>query len=196
MKREVKIIGLSYSQSQPNAYVVVLTETNGHRKLPIVIKSQDAQTIALRIENLKMPRPLTHDIVKKMAEGYRIDCQEACIYKVLEGVFYCKIATNNGIDDVDIETTVGDALALALTFECPIYVTEEVLEICGIQTDDSGNVVDETSNKKKRKKKKDTDSVMSIEDLKRMMDEAIRNEEYEVAAELRDKITKIESEGK
>lgn len=195
MKREVKIIGLTYAQSQPNAYVVVLSEANGHRKLPIVIKSQDAQTITLRIENLKMPRPLTHDIIKKMAEGYRIDCQEAVIYKVLEGVFYCKISTNNGVDDVDIETTVGDALAIALTFDCPIYVTEEVLSICGIQTDDTGNVIDESDTKSKKKKKK-KESVVSLEDLKRMMDEAIRNEEYEVAAELRDKITKIESEGK
>jgi len=64
MKREVQIIGLSYSQSQPNAYVVVLSEVNGHRKLPIVIKAQDAQTIALRIEKLKLPRPITHDIFK------------------------------------------------------------------------------------------------------------------------------------
>jgi bifunctional DNase/RNase len=192
MKREVKIVGLSYSQSQPNSYVVVLSETNGHRKLPIVIKAQDAQTIALRIEDLKMPRPLTHDIIKKIAEGYRIDCQESVIYKVLEGVFYCKISTNNGIDDVDVETTVGDALSIALTFNCPIYVTEEVLSTCGIQTDDSGNLV----SSKSKKKRKTKDPVVSIDDLRRMMDEAIRNEEYEVAAELRDKITKLESEGK
>jgi bifunctional DNase/RNase len=194
MKREVKIIGLSYSQSQPNAYVVVLSEQNGHRKLPIVIKSQDAQTVALRIEKLKLPRPLTHDIIKVLADGYRIDCQEVCIYKVLEGVFYSKIVTNNGVDDLEIDTTVGDAIALSLTFDCPLYVTEEVLTICGIQTDDTGNVVEEETKTKKKRKKKD--SVVSIEDLKRMMNEAIGNEEYELAAELRDKITKIESEGK
>jgi bifunctional DNase/RNase len=194
MKREVKIIGLSYSQSQPNAYVVVMSEVNGHRKLPIVIKSQDAQTVALRIEKLKLPRPLTHDIIKILADGYRIDCQEVCIYQVLEGVFYSKLVTNNGIDDLEIDTTVGDAIALALTFDCPLYVTEEVLSTCGIQTDDSGNVVEgDTKSKKKRKKK---DSVVSIEDLKRMMEEAIGNEEYELAAELRDKITKLEEEGK
>ena len=193
MKREVKIIGLSYSQSQPNAYVVVLSEVNGHRKLPIVIKSQDAQTVALKLEKLKLPRPVTHDIIKVLADGYRIDCQEVCIHKVLEGVFYCKVVTNNGIDDLEIETTVGDAIALSLTFDCPLYVTEEVLSVCGIQTDDSGNVVEETKDKKKKKKK---ESVVSIEDLKRMMNEAITNEEYELAAELRDKITKLESDGK
>ena len=190
MKREVKIIGLSYSQSQPNAYVVVLSESNGHRKLPIVIKAQDAQTIALKIEGLKMPRPLTHDLFKTLSDGYRIDCQEACIYQVLEGVFYCRIVTNNGVDDLEIDTTVGDALALSLTFDCPLYVTEDVLASCGIHTDETGTVVKEEKKKKKKKK----DSVMSIEDLRRMMDEAIQNEDYEVAAEIRDKITKMEAE--
>jgi bifunctional DNase/RNase len=189
MKREVKIIGLSYSQSQPNAYVVVLSEVNGHRKLPIVIKAQDAQTIAIKIEALKMPRPLTHDIFKTLADGYRIDCQEACIYQVLEGIFYSRIVTNNGIDDLEIETTVGDALALSLTFDCVLYVTEEVMASCGIQTDDTGNVVDT----KVSKKNKNKENLISIDDLRRMMEDAISNEEYEVAAELRDKISKLEA---
>lgn len=188
MKREVKIIGLSYSQSQPNAYVVVLSEVNGHRKLPIVIKAQDAQTIAIKIEGLKMPRPLTHDIFKILADGFRIDCQESCIYQVLEGVFYSRILTNNGVDDLEIETTVGDSLALSLTFDCPLYVTEDVLASCGIQTDDTGNVVPDKPKKKTKKK----ENLMSIDDLRRMMEDAISNEEYEVAAELRDKINKME----
>jgi bifunctional DNase/RNase len=191
MKREVQIIGLSYSQSQPNAYVVVLSETNGHRKLPIVIKAQDAQTIALRIEKLKMPRPITHDIFKVFCEGYRVDVPEVCIYNVVEGIFYSKLVTNNGVDDLEIETTVGDALALALTFESTLYVDEEVLAKCGIQTDDTGAVLDKKSSSKKKSKKA---PVVSLEDLKRMMEEAIKNEEYEVAAELRDKITKLEEE--
>jgi len=191
MKREVKIIGVSYSQSQPNAYVVVLSETNGHRKLPIIVKAQDAQTIAVKIEDLKMPRPTTHDIIKSICDGYNVDCQEVCIYQILEGIFYSKIVTNNGVDDVEVDTTVGDALSIALTFGSPIYVTEEVLSSCGIQTDETGAVVPDKPKKKKKK-----ESVVSVEDLRRMMEDAIRNEEYEVAAELRDKISKIETEGK
>lgn len=190
MKREVQIIGLSYSQSQPNAYVVVLSEVNGHRKLPIVIKSQDAQTIAIRLEKLKLPRPITHDLFKQICDGYRVDVPEVCIYNVLEGVFYCKIVTNNGVDDLDIESTVGDALALSLTFGSALYVDEEVLQKCGIQTLEDGSVVEE---KKTNSKKKSKEQIVSLEDLKRMMDDAIKNEEYEVAAELRDKITKLES---
>jgi hypothetical protein len=188
MKREVKIVGLSYSQSQQNAYVVVLSEVNGHRKLPIVIKPQDAQTIAIKIEGLKMPRPLTHDLIKTISDHYRVDVQEACIYQVLEGIFYSKIVTSNGIDDLEVETTVGDALALALTFNCPLYVTEEVLSSCGIAADDNGNLVPEVDKKSKSKSKKE---IVSIDDLKKMMEEAIKNEEYEIAAELRDRITKL-----
>jgi len=187
MKREVKIIALSYSQTQAQSYIAVLSEVNGHRKLPIVVKTQDAQTIALKIENMKSPRPLTHDLFRTLSEGYGLNCQEAVIYQVLEGVFYSKIITNNGIDVVEIEMSAGDAIALSLTFDCPLYVTEEVLSVCGIQMDDNGSVVP-----KKSKKSPKRESIVPIVDLKRMMEEAIANEEYELAAELRDKITKIE----
>jgi bifunctional DNase/RNase len=190
MKREVKIIALSYSQSQSHAYVAVLSEVNGHRKLPIIIKTQDAQTIALKIEDMKSPRPLTHDIFKTLADGYGIDCQEAIIYKVLEGVFYSKIVTNNGVDDVEIELSAGDAISLSLTFNCSLYVTEEVLASCGVQMDDAGQVVPDSDVSVKKSKK----DIISVDDLKKMMNEAIENEEYELAAELRDRISKIESE--
>lgn len=197
MKREVKILGLSYAQSQMGSYVCVLGETNGLRKLPIIIKTQDAQTIALRIESMKSPRPLTHDIIKNISESFMIDCQEVQIYQVAEGIFYSRLILNNGVDDAVVETTAGDAIALSLVFGCPLYVSEEVLATCGIQTDEEGNLVPDTepAPKKRTRKKKVTaaDSVISIEDLKRMMEDAIANEEYELAAQYRDKISEIES---
>jgi bifunctional DNase/RNase len=189
MKKEVKIIALSYSQTQLNSYVAVLSEINGERKLPIIVKTQDAQTIALKIENMKSPRPLTHDLFKSLADGYGIDCQEAIIYKVLEGVFYSKIITTDGMDIVEIELSAGDAISLSLTFDCPLYATEEVLDICGILMEEDNNKETKiTKNTKKSKKQ-----LISIEDLKKMMQEAIENEQYEIAAEIRDKISKIES---
>jgi bifunctional DNase/RNase len=194
MKRELKIIGLSYAQSQSNGYVCVLSEVNGLRKIPIIVKPQDAQTIAIKLENLKLPRPITHDIVKNLTTGYGINFQEVCIYSILEGVFYCKALTNNGIDDLEIEMSVGDAIVFSLLYECPLYAKEEVLATVGIQTDDSGKVVPSEHDKPKKTKKKE--QVVSIEDLNRMMDEAIINEEYELAAELRDKITKLEDKNK
>lgn len=192
MKREVKIIALSYSQTQAQSYIAVLSEKNGHRKLPIIVKTQEAQTIALKIENMKSPRPLIHDLLKSLSDGYNIDIQESVIYKVLEGIFYCKITTNNGIDDLELEVSAGDAIALSLTFDCPLYVTEEVLNICGIHMDDNGELVSDNEDSLNNQKK----DIISIEDLKKMMNEAIDNEEYEIAAELRDKISKIEEDRK
>ena len=194
MKREVKILGLSYSQSQVGSYVCVLAETNGHRKLPIIIKPQDAQTIALRVEGMKSPRPMTHELFKSLSDSFMIDCQEVYIYQVLEGVFYAKLVFNNGIDDADIETTAGDAIALSLVFECPLYVSEEVLDVCGIVTDDEGNLVPDSDEVKKTKKtrKKKAELVISVEDMKKMMEEAISNEDYELAAQYRDKIAEMQ----
>ena len=131
MKREVKILGLSYAQSQIGSYVCVLGETNGHRKLPIIVKQQDAQTIALRVEGMKAPRPLTHDLFKSLSDSFMLDCQQVEIYQVLEGIFYSRLVFNNGVDDATIETTAGDAIALSLVFDCPLYVSEEVLSTCG-----------------------------------------------------------------
>jgi bifunctional DNase/RNase len=196
MKREVKILGLSYSQSQVGSYVCVLAETNGHRKLPIIIKPQDAQTIALRVEGMKSPRPMTHDLFKSLSDAFMLDCQEVYIYQVLEGVFYARLVFNNGIDDADIETTAGDAISLSLVFDCPLYVSEEVLDVCGIVTDEEGNLVADSDEVKKSKKtKKKAEPVISVEDMKKMMEEAIKNEEYELAAQYRDKITELQKNG-
>jgi bifunctional DNase/RNase len=192
MNREVKILGLSYAQSQLGSYVCVLGETNGHRKLPIIVKPQDAQTIALRVEGMKAPRPLTHDLFKSLSDSFMLDCQQVEIYQVLEGIFYSRLVFNNGVDDATIETTAGDAIALSLVFDCPLYVSEEVLSSCGIQTDEEGNLLPDTEPKPKKSKKK-AEPVISVEDLKHMMEEAIANEEYELAAQYRDKITEIEN---
>lgn len=193
MKREVKILGLSYSQSQIGSYVCVLSEVNGHRKLPIIIKPQDAQVIALRVENMKSPRPLTHDLIRNICGSFMIDCQEVYIYKTLEGIFYSKLVMNNGIDDADIETTAGDAIALALVFDCPLYVSEEVLDACGIVTDEQGNLLpDSDEQRKARKEARKQEPVISLEDMKKMMEDAIANEEYELAAQYRDKIAEMQ----
>ncbi len=91
MKKEVKILGLSYAQSQAGSYVVVLSEKKGKRKLPIVIKPSDAQQIALKIEGVKSSRPLTHDLFKSFADSFNIDVQEVYIYAIVEGIFNTKL---------------------------------------------------------------------------------------------------------
>lgn len=203
MKKEVKILGLSYSQSQSGSYVVVLSEKKGKRKLPIIIKPSDAQQIALKIENVKSPRPLTHDLFRSLTDSYGIDVQEVYIHSVLEGIFYTKLITNNGLDTVEIECTAGDVIALSQIFDCPIFASVEVLDISGVYINDDGTtmnkdeiseseLVDEEEQKVTKKKKKSR--VVSVEDLEQMMNDAIANEEYEIAAEIRDRIAKIKEQ--
>ena len=197
MKKEVKILGLSYSQSQSGSYVVVLSEKKGRRKLPILIKSSDAQQIALKIEGVKSPRPLTHDLFKSINDSYGIDIQEVYIYAILEGIFYTKLVTSNGIEEVEIECTAGDGIAISIVFDCPLYVSKEVLDISGVNVSDDGNNInnleiediDDYIEEEEIPKR-----VVSIEDLEHMIEDAIGNEEYEIAAEIRDRIEKLKKE--
>lgn len=197
MKREVKVLGLSYSQSQVGSYVCVLSEERGKRKLPVIVKPQDAQTIALRIEGMKSPRPMSHDIIKTISDAFQLDCAEVYIFQVLEGIFYAKVRMNNGVDDADIETTAGDAISLALTFDCPLYVSEEVLSMCGIYTDDDGNLADNHednfTDEQKKAIEKNLGNRLSISELNQLMSEAVQNEDYELAAQYRDRINEIEN---
>jgi bifunctional DNase/RNase len=195
-KKKLKVMGLSYSQTQAGSYIVVLSEVKGNRKIPVVIKGSDAQQIALKLENIKSPRPLTHDLFKSFADQFEIEIKEVLIYSIVEGVFYCKLISSNGVDDVELETTIGDAITIALIFKCPLMIVEDVLSTAGININDDGsNPVDSNEDgldielvEAKPKKR-----VVSIEDLEKMMNKALENEEYEIAAELRDRINELKA---
>jgi bifunctional DNase/RNase len=188
-KIELKVLGLSYSQTQVGSYVIVLSEVDGDRKLPIIIKPAEAQVIALKIEGMKSPRPLTHDLFKNFADSFGIDVQEVFIHNVAEGVFYTKLVATNGLDDAGIECTAGDGIALAITFDCNIFVNESVLNSSGIIMDENG-VASSTSSSKSTKSLaiEEPKKIVSIEDLEQLMKEAEENEEYEIAEEIRDRI--------
>ena len=196
MRKEVKVLGLSYGQSQAGSYVVVLSEKKGKRKLPIVIKPSDAQQIALKIEGMKSPRPLTHDLFKTITDSYSIDVQEVYIYAILEGIFYTKMVTSNGLEDAEIECTAGDGIALSIVYGCPLYASKEVLDVSGVYINDDGSTMseDEMDVEEDFEDTKPAKRVVSIEDLEHMMEDALANEEYEIAAELRDRIAKLKSE--
>lgn len=206
-RKELKILGLSYSQSQIGSYVIVLAEKKGKKKLPIIIKPNEAQRIALEIEGIKPPRPLTHDIIKQFSDAFNLDIQEVFIHALVEGVFYTKLQLSNGIEEVEIECSPGDGLALSSLFKCPIYVSLDILDSAGIVMNDDGTVPrdessiedidDEDIDDYFSDDEDDFDSfidngknerIVSVEDLERMMEDAIANEEYEIAAELRDRI--------
>lgn len=199
MKKEVKVLGLSYSQSQSGSYVVVLSERKGKRKLPIVIKPSDAQQIALKIEGVRSPRPLTHDLFKSVTDSYQIDVQEVYIYAILEGIFYTKLITSNGLEEVEVDCTAGDGIALSIVYGCPLYASKEVLDLSGVYINDDGTAMNnsdiEDYDDYEEEVEETPKRVVSIEDLEHMIEDAIRNEEYEIAAEIRDRIEKLKKEG-
>lgn len=196
-RKQVKIIGISYSQSQMGSYVVILSETKGKKKLPLIVKPSDAQQIALKIEKLKPQRPLTHDLFKSLTDSFGIDIQEVFIYAVIEGIFYTKIVASNGGEEVEIECVAGDGISLSLVYECPIYVAQEVMDTAGITISDDGSPIKEDEPEDVDLSEVDfisepeTKRRVSVDDLEKMMNQALQNEEYEIAAELRDRIAKL-----
>jgi bifunctional DNase/RNase len=200
-RKELKILGLSYSQTQVGSYVCVLAEKKGIRKIPLIIKTSEAQRIALELEGIKSTKVLSHDVIKGICDSFELDIQEVSIYALLEGIFYTKIILSNGLDEMEIETPVGDALAISTIFKCPIYTTLDIINSVGIQINDDGSVSDEINDDDDDDDDFDNyiddgkkERVVSIDDLESLMQNAIENEEYEIAAEIRDRINKLKTE--
>jgi bifunctional DNase/RNase len=187
-KIELRIIGLSYGQAGAGTYIAVLEEVEGGgRKLPIIIKHNEAQYIALKIESMESKSPLIYDLFRTMTESLNADIQEIYIYSVIEGVFYCKIILSDMVDEWEISASIGDALALAISYKCPIFASEEVMDGYGILMDENGGVSEEQNQYNKRKR----EPKVSLENLEQMLQRAIENEEYEIASQIRDRIETI-----
>jgi len=192
MKRvKLTVTGISYSQTQSGAYALILNEENGDRRIPIIIGGFEAQAIVIKLENLDPPRPLTHDLFKKFADEFSISVIEVMIYKLEEGVFFSKLVCNNGVKEYSIDSRTSDAVALALRFNCPIFITEEILEKAGITVNQSDT--DTTSSAEPDNvftNVSDKYSSYSDEELYKMIDDSVKTEDYERAASIRDEIEK------
>jgi hypothetical protein len=191
MKRvKLKVLGISFSQTQSGAYALVLIEEKGERRIPIIIGGFEAQAIVIKLENLDPPRPLTHDLFKSFADEFNISVSEVFIYKLEEGVFYSTLVCSNGVKEYSIDSRTSDAVALALRFNCPIYITEDILEKAGIvinPSETASPVLESDTLFATETGKYDS---YSNEELYRMIDEAIKTEDYEKAASIRDEIEK------
>ncbi len=193
-KIKLEIVGLSYSQTQTGAYALVLGEAEGKRRLPIIIGGFEAQAIAIELENMKPSRPLTHDLFKSFAETFGITISEVIIYNLVEGVFFAKLICESDGREVEIDTRTSDAIALAVRFDCPISTYEFILSSAGIILEDGDD--DESLEEQLEMASVPGDSEdedldnMPIEDLERQLEEAIANENYELASQLRDEINK------
>ena len=192
-KRQVKILGLSYSQSQVGSYILVLSEMKGKVKLPVIIKPQDAQRIALDLEGIKSAKPLTHDLFLSMTDAFGIDIQEVFVYSLTEGIFYTKIICTNGLEDVEIESSIGDGVILASLYDCPIFVSSDVMNSAGVLINDDGTNLSGDMTDDEDEFETETERTTSIENLEKMLQKAIEDEEYEIAAQVRDRIEQMKA---
>lgn len=198
-KIKLEIVGLSYSQTQSGAYALVLGESEGKRRLPIIIGGFEAQAIAIELEKMTPSRPLTHDLFKSMAKQFDISIKEILVYNLVEGIFYAKIVCSTPEKEVEIDARTSDAIALAVRFGCPIFTYEFILSSAGILLDDE-SIRDTERNEEEEllededepitKKSSEDIPSMNTSELEKKLNEAIANEEYERASRIRDELNK------
>jgi uncharacterized protein len=186
----LEIVGLSYSHTQTGAYALVLGESKGKRRLPIIIGGFEAQAIAIELEKMTPSRPLTHDLFRSFAKEFNINVTEVIIYNLVEGIFFAKLICNNGGNEVEIDARTSDAIALAVRFNCPINTYEFILAQAGIILDEEAlAAANDTTSQLDVMEVEETDYLKkSAEELKQMLDTALVEEDYEKASKIRDEL--------
>jgi len=199
---KLTIKGISYSQTQSGAYALVLSEMEGTRTLPIIIGAFEAQSIAIALEKeIRPPRPLTHDLFKTFADRFSILIKQVIIHKLVDGVFYSSLICEREGEEEVIDTRTSDAIALAVRFEAPIYTYENILDKAGIylKMDEELTIEEDLESDEEDEiefsldedeKEEDYYSHLSLEELHEQLNDAVTNENYELAAKIRDEISK------
>lgn len=183
-KVQVDILGLSTSPASGGAYALILKEVNGNRRLPIIIGAFEAQSIALEMEGVKPPRPLTHDLIKNILDSLGTDLAEITISELRDGTFYAKLS----LDSQEVDARPSDAIALAVRYGAPIFVSEKVMDEAAFLPES-----EEQEHPDASRLSRGTDTQLTkLEALRAQLLEAIEREEYERAAQLRDEIRKLE----
>ncbi|HRW20394.1 MAG TPA: DUF151 domain-containing protein [Bacteroidales bacterium] len=190
-KVRLSVLGLSYSQTQAGAYALILSVEGSDHRIPIIIGSFEAQAIAIQLEEIITARPLTHDLFLSFAKIAGATLDEVIIYKLEEGVFFSRLLLNINDKTEVIESRTSDAVALALRFKCPIYTTDEIVEKAGIilkisEEEEHEKKVEQKVKKKSRPKKEKDLHSLNLRELNKIMDEAIKNEDYEKAAHIKE----------
>ncbi len=193
----LSVMGLSYSQLQSGAYALILAEERGPRRIPVIIGAAEAQSIAIKLENIRTPRPLTHDLFVSFAHAFGVKLKEVFIYRFEDGIFSSELTFSDGSRTVQIDARTSDAIALALRTHTPIFTTRQIIEKTGFIIDeeelkrDSDDTVEDSGahDSDEEATYADRDDYhaeprpenFTIEELERTLAALIDNEEYEEA---------------
>lgn len=197
----LKVMGISYSQLQSGAYALVLAEVNGPRRIPVVIGAAEAQSIAIKLEGIIPPRPMTHDLFVSFVHAFGVTLRDVFIYKFEDGIFSSELTFTDGVRQVVLDSRTSDAIAIAIRSKAPIYTTPEILEetsfviesdeMSGWGDDNEGHDADSAelfSNEPKLEN-------YTIEELERTLAQLIEHEEYEEAAKVSEILSRKKKSG-
>lgn len=188
-------MAISRSVTQSSNYAVVLGELSGPRRLPVIIGSTEAQAIAIAVEGMVGPRPMTHDLFKNTLQTLRTELREVIISDLREGVFFARLILDREGEIIEVDSRTSDALALATRFDCPIYTYADILESAGIELqggdEDPGDLDDrEMAEVGNQEDDEDNLSKFNVGELTNMLQEVLSNENYEKAAMIRDELNR------
>jgi bifunctional DNase/RNase len=197
-KVQVDILGLSTSPHTNGAYALILYELEGNRRLPIIIGGFEAQAIALKLENIKPPRPFTHDLFKNIADAFNLHVNEIFIDELHNETFYAKVVCEVNGEIQEIDARPSDAIAIAVRFGAPVYVSEEIMAEAGIREeqkddDESAETAAEEAIEPEQAELAAPGPGARLDELQSALGEAVKSENYEEAARLRDEISRLKS---
>jgi bifunctional DNase/RNase len=190
----VDIIGLSTSPSSGGAYALVLGEVEGNRRLPIIIGAFEAQAIALELEKIQPPRPMTHDLLRDTFEAVDVEVTEVVIDELREGTFFAKIRYRHDGEEQQLDSRPSDAVALAVRVDAPIFVAPMVLDEAGIVAEDESDISSLAEQAEETSVEEEEMGGTELEKKQKKLEKAVEEENYERAAELRDEIQRLEKE--
>lgn len=187
---QLKVLGISYSQIQTGAYALILAQIDGPYRIPVVIGATEAQSIAIRMENIIPPRPMTHDLFVSFAHAFGVKLKEVFIYKFEDGIFSSELTFSDGERQIVLDSRTSDAIGIAMRSKAPIYTTREIIDETGfimeehdITDDDEASAESSHSSGSQTNDEPKIENY-SIKELERTLDRLIREENYEEAAKV------------
>lgn len=187
---KLNVLGITFSQIQAGAYALILGEESGTRRIPVIIGTPEAQSIAIFLEGLHPPRPLTHDMFVSFMKTFDIILEEVFIFKFEEGVFFSEISFIQGERKVLIDARTSDAIALAIRCNAPIYTTEEIMKEAGVMLEDAEYEIQDDEVHPFEPVNDFQLENKSLKELQSYLDDAIAAEDYEAASRIRDEMNR------